>query len=159
MESSEKLAKLDELFGSYKAEWLRGKIFDFFVAPAYFGTFKDNRPCILQGGRGTGKTSVLRGLSYQGQYAILNKDLEKFDQNEFIGLYYRVNTNHVHAFQGRGIDDADWSLLFAHYFNLESTIFVIKPNITRPNHFKCHAIINIHISYIFNQANNVFFFH
>jgi len=118
MESSEKLAKLDELFGSYKAEWLRGKIFDFFAAPAYFGTFKDNRPCILQGGRGTGKTSVLRGLSYQGQYAILNRDLEKFDQNEFIGLYYRVNTNHVHAFQGRGIDDADWSLLFAHYFNL-----------------------------------------
>lgn len=31
MESSEKLAKLDELFGSYKAEWLRGKIFDFLL--------------------------------------------------------------------------------------------------------------------------------
>ena len=118
MESSEKLAKLDELFGSYKAEWLRGKIFDFFATPAYFGMFKDNRPCILQGARGTGKTTVLRGLSYQGQYALLNKNMEQFDQNEFIGLYYRVNTNHVHAFQGRGILDSDWSRIFAHYFNL-----------------------------------------
>ena len=71
MEASAKLAKLDELFGSYKAEWLKGKIFDFFTAPNYFTNLKDNRPCILQGGRGTGKTTVLRGLSYQGQYAIL----------------------------------------------------------------------------------------
>ena len=118
MESSAILAKLDELFGSYKAEWLRGKIFDFFAAPNYFTNLKNNCPCILQGGRGTGKTTVLRGLSYQGQYAILNKDLERFDKNDFVGLYYRVNTNHVHAFQGRGIEDENWSRLFGHYFNL-----------------------------------------
>lgn len=118
MDSSAILAKLDELFGSYKAEWLKGKIFDFFAAPNYFTNLKNNCPCILQGGRGTGKTTVLRGLSYQGQYALLNKDMQRFDKNEFVGLYYRVNTNHVHAFQGRGIDEIDWSRLFAHYFNL-----------------------------------------
>lgn len=118
MESCEKLAKLDELFGSYKAEWLRGKIFNFFATPNYFTNLKNNCPCILQGGRGTGKTTVLRGLSYQGQYALLNSDMVKFDQNEFVGLYYRVNTNHVHAFQGREIGEGKWSKLFAHYFNL-----------------------------------------
>lgn len=118
MDSNVILAKLDELFGSYKAEWLRGKIFDFFAAPNYFTNLKNNCPCILQGGRGTGKTTVLRGLSYQGQYALLNKDMQRFDKNEFVGLYYRVNTNHVHAFQGRGIEEEDWSRLFAHYFNL-----------------------------------------
>ncbi len=86
MEAVDKLAKLDELFGSYKAEWLRNKIFDFFATPYYFSTLKDHRPCILQGGRGTGKTTVLRGLSYQGQCAILNEHINRFDKNSFVGI-------------------------------------------------------------------------
>jgi len=118
MTTEEMLAKLDELFGSYKAEWLKGKIFEFFATPYYFTTLKDHRPCILQGGRGTGKTTVLRGLSYQGQYAILNEDIKRLDENSFVGIYFRVNTNHAHAFQGRGISEADWGRIYAHYFNL-----------------------------------------
>lgn len=118
MTSEEKLAKLDEMFGSYKAEWLKGKIFELFATPYYFTTLKDHRPCILQGGRGTGKTTVLRGLSYQGQYAIVNEDLQRFDQNSFVGIYFRVNSNHAHAFCGRGLDDATWATIYAHYFNL-----------------------------------------
>ena len=75
MTSDEKLAQLDELFGSYKAEWLNEKIFHFFAAPSYFTSLKDKRPCVLMGGRGTGKTTVLRGLSYMGQYALNNDDI------------------------------------------------------------------------------------
>lgn len=118
MTTDEKLAKLDEMFGSYKAEWLKSKIFEFFATPYYFTTLKDHRPCILQGGRGTGKTTVLRGLSYQGQYAILEEDIKRFDRNSFIGIYYKVNTNHAHAFQGRGIDNETWATIYAHYYNL-----------------------------------------
>lgn len=118
MTTEEKLAKLDEMFGSYKAEWLKSKIFEFFATPYYFTTLKDHRPCILQGGRGTGKTTVLRGLSYQGQYAILEEDIKRFDQNSFVGIYYKVNTNHAHAFQGRGISDETWATIYAHYYNL-----------------------------------------
>ena len=118
MTTEEKLAKLDEMFGSYKAEWLKSKIFEFFATPYYFSTLKDHRPCILQGGRGTGKTTVLRGLSYQGQYAILEEDIKRFDQNSFIGIYYKVNTNHAHAFQGRGIGIETWATIYAHYYNL-----------------------------------------
>lgn len=118
MTTEEKLAKLDEMFGSYKAEWLKSKIFEFFATPYYFTTLKDHRPCILQGGRGTGKTTVLRGLSYQGQYAILEEDIKRFDRNSFVGIYYKVNTNHAHAFQGRGIDNETWATIYAHYYNL-----------------------------------------
>lgn len=118
MKNQENLKRLNELFGSYRAEWLRGKIFDFFAEPSYFVALKDNRPCVLQGGRGTGKTTVLRGLSYQGQYALHNNSIELFDNNDFIGIYYRVNTNHVRAFVGGGLNDKEWQKIFGHYFNL-----------------------------------------
>lgn len=113
-----KQERLDQLFGGYKAEWLRENIFDLFTEPSYFGELKDNRPFVLQGGRGTGKTTVLRGLSYQGQYEILDKEIDRFDANNFIGIYYRANTNHVRAFGGKGVPEDMWKALFEHYMNL-----------------------------------------
>lgn len=118
--------KLDQLFGGYKAEWLRENIFDLFTEPSYFGELKDNRPFVLQGGRGTGKTTVLRGLSYQGQYEILNKDIDQFDANNFVGIYYRANTNHVRAFGGKGVSEDIWTALFEHYMNLVICWEIVK---------------------------------
>lgn len=112
------LKKLNSLFGSYRAEWLEGKIFEFFEEPSYFNGLQDNRPCVLEGGRGTGKTTVLRGLSYQGQYALLDKDIVRFDKNDFIGLYHRVDTNHVRSFIDEELPKTTWRKLFSHYFNL-----------------------------------------
>ncbi len=112
------LKKLNESFGSYRAEWLKGKIFDLFAEPSYFTALKDNRPCVLQGGRGTGKTTVLRGLSYQGQFVLHGSDISAFDKTDFIGVYHRVNTNHVRAFVGDSISEDNWKKIFGHYFNL-----------------------------------------
>jgi len=122
----DKLARLDELFGSYKAEWLNEKIFHFFAAPSYFTSLKDKRPCVLMGGRGTGKTTVLRGLSYMGQYALNNENIEKFDSNNYIGIYFKCDTNHVHAFNGKGVDNETWMNIFAHYFNLILTAEILE---------------------------------
>ena len=126
MTLDEKLARLDELFGSYKAEWLNEKIFHFFAAPSYFTSLKDKRPCVLMGGRGTGKTTVLRGLSYKGQYALNNDNIDKFDLNSYVGVYLRCDTNHVHAFNGKGIDNETWMKIFAHYFNLILTSEILE---------------------------------
>lgn len=125
MTLDEKLARLDELFGSYKAEWLNEKIFHFFATPSYFTSLKDKRPCVLMGGRGTGKTTVLRGLSYKGQYALNNNDINQFDLNNYIGIYFRCDTNHVHAFNGKGVDNETWMRIFAHYFNLIITAEIL----------------------------------
>lgn len=118
MNNSDKLKKLNELFGSYRAEWLKGKIYQFFTEPSYFTALKGNRPCILQGGRGTGKTTVLKGLSYQGQFALHNNKIEEFDNLDFIGIYHRANTNHVRAFVGGSVSENNWQKIFGHYFNL-----------------------------------------
>ncbi|MDF2432026.1 MAG: hypothetical protein JWP44_1657 [Mucilaginibacter sp.] len=118
MNTKETLKKLNESFGSYRAEWLKSQIFELFAEPFYFPALQDSRPCVLEGGRGTGKTTVLRGLSYQGQYAIHKNDITAFDKSSFIGIYHRVNTNHVRAFTGGNLSEQEWERIFAHYFNL-----------------------------------------
>lgn len=118
MKNKESLKELNSIFGSYRAEWLKGKIFDFFAEPSYFNALQDNRPFVLEGGRGTGKTTVLRGLSYQGQFALHKNDISIFDRNDYIGIYHRVNTNHVRSFIGGDLPIDTWKKVFAHYFNL-----------------------------------------
>ncbi|MGW8305316.1 MAG: ORC-CDC6 family AAA ATPase [Achromobacter pulmonis] len=110
--------KLSTVLGLYKAEWLRGKLFDLFTEPGYFEELKMNRPCVLIGGRGTGKTTVLQGLSYQGQFAFANSDKRVIDTWQFFGLYHRVNTNRVTAFRGPELSEERWRACFAHYLNL-----------------------------------------
>ena len=115
---NENKAKLiNDLFGGLRAEWIEDKIFQFFTTPDYFSNLQSRQPYVLQGGRGSGKTTILRGLSYLGQYA-LKGSLEEFDKEGFIGIYHRVNTNHVRAFEGGNLTDPDWQKLYAHYFNL-----------------------------------------
>jgi hypothetical protein len=125
MGQDDKLARLGELFGSFRAEWLNENIFRLFTAPSYFTALKSNRPCVLIGGRGTGKTTVLRGLSYQGQYALNRNDIVNYNKNPYIGIYFRCDTNHMHAFSGKGIDKEEWVKIFAHYFNLIFTAEVL----------------------------------
>jgi len=109
--------QLSNLFG-YRAEWMKEQIFDLFTEPSYFPELKTSRPCIIQGGRGTGKTTVLRGLSYEGQFALSGRDRALVSKRPFYGMYYRANTNIVSAFQGPELTEAEWVPFFAHYFNL-----------------------------------------
>ena len=110
--------QLSQVFGGYRAEWLKEHIFDLFTEPSYFPELKDARPCVLIGGRGTGKTTVLRGLSYEGQFALSGRNPQELSQWNFYGIYYRVNTNRVTAFRGSEVTEDRWIQLFAHYFNL-----------------------------------------
>lgn len=110
--------ELSRLFGMYKAEWLNGQLFELFTEPAYFPDLRSQRPCVLIGGRGTGKTTVLRGLSYEGQFALAGRDAAAIPTWEHIALYYRVNPNRVTAFKGPELTEEGWTRCFAHYMNL-----------------------------------------
>lgn len=110
--------QLSQLFGSYKAEWLKEQLFELFTEPAYFPELTTSRPCMLVGGRGTGKTTVLRCLSYVGQFALNRFQKDTIANCNYYGFYYRVNTNRVTAFNGPEIEAQQWTRLFAHYLNL-----------------------------------------
>jgi hypothetical protein len=114
---------LYQVFGSTRAEWLGEQLYELFAEPRYFPELQTNRPCFLVGGRGTGKTTALKGLSYEGQ-AALRPSSDPMEWN-FYGLYHRVNTNRVTAFSGDELTDARWSRLFGHYLNLTFTLSVV----------------------------------
>ena len=115
-----------QLFGSYKAEWLRERVFELFAEPAYFPELTASSPCVLMGGRGTGKTTVLRCMSYEGQYALHGNDSSSISSWDYYGMYYRVNTNRVTAFVGPEIDSQRWQKTFGHYLNLVLCDLAVK---------------------------------
>ena len=125
-ENSETLARLSELFGAHKAEWLGPRLFELFSAPSYFPQMTTSRPCILVGGRGTGKTTVLRGLSYQGRFELEKQDEKSPPSWRYYGFYYRVDTNKVAAFKGPELSENDWLRRFGHYMNLLMCVQVLR---------------------------------
>lgn len=110
--------QLNRLFGSFKAEWLREHLFELYTEPSYLPELTTPRPCMLMGGRGTGKTTVLRCMSYEGQFALQSQNKSEIARWSYFGLYHRVNTNRVTAFQGPELTVARWTKAFAHYFNI-----------------------------------------
>lgn len=116
--SREDHQQLTTLFSSYRAEWLKEELFDVFTEPSYFPQLRTHHPCFLVGGRGTGKTTALRCLSYQGQHALIENQGTGPSGWRFFGIYLRVNTNRVTAFKGPEVAEPTWIRLFSHYINL-----------------------------------------
>ena len=86
-----------------------------------------SRPCILIGGRGTGKTTVLRGLSYQGRFELEERNNKQSVLSwPYYGFYYRVDTNKVAAFKGPELSEIDWLRRFGHYMNLLMCVQVLR---------------------------------
>lgn len=103
--------------GQVRAEYSPDEeVFSTFSTPVYWGEIVGTRPCVLVGGRGTGKTTTLRGLAYGGQSSLHGHDVEKWDT---IGAYWRVDSMVASAFDGRGLNDDQWIAAFSHYVNLK----------------------------------------
>jgi hypothetical protein len=111
---AEALKLLNKLF-VYKAEWLGYDMFKLYTQPSYFPEITGVESCVLIGGRGTGKTTVLKELSYSGQYI---QSPNSITDNSYIGLYYKVESNKMSAFSASGKSDTEWIKPFAHYVNL-----------------------------------------
>jgi hypothetical protein len=139
------LQQLSNLFSDYRAEWSSDLFAKLFIAPPYFSKLETGRPCVLIGGRGTGKTTSLRSLRFDASAARLASDNLPPDTLPYYGIYVRINKNRVRAFQGPQFPQTHWDKAFAHYFNLLCSIelcllvnwleqhgFIRRPDLSTP---------------------------
>ncbi len=76
-------------------------------------------PMLLLGGKGSGKTHLLRYYSFRSQAIRSSHDvLEGITQDGYIGIYVRMGGLNAQRFSGKGKADDYWARVFQYYLDL-----------------------------------------
>jgi hypothetical protein len=79
-------------------------------------------PIVLEGGRGTGKTMLLKWMSNEVRIKehVAKKGTGKgfLSQVDYIGIYHRFDGPSLGSFTSRNTNDEAWETIFKHYFEL-----------------------------------------
>jgi hypothetical protein len=77
-------------------------------------------PMVILGGKGSGKTHLLRHLSYPTQRLRrgAKSESDHIADSGFIGIYMRCGGLNAARFEGKGQPDEVWSSVFAHYMDV-----------------------------------------
>jgi len=119
--------KVTSILATNRTENIGMDVWDAFVVPRYFDNhdFFSTMPCKIEGGRGCGKTMLLRYLSYQSQFSP-NRQLKGDLDLKNIGLYWRADTQFLRQLHKRAQNEEYWSKCFTHYLVLKVTIEAFK---------------------------------
>ncbi len=109
-----------DAFAKNRAEELGYDVWNDFVIPHFYNELDflvATKPRVIVGGRGCGKTMLIRYLSHQSSFS---KNREDFPDDcvEHVGLYWRADTQFCNALIKRGIDEETWSSAFKHFVAL-----------------------------------------
>lgn len=112
--------KVKNAFTANRAEELGLDVWCDFVVPLFYeelNILDATKTRRVTGGRGSGKTMLLRYLSHHSQFSISRPAEDEFNINS-IGLYWRADTNFLTMFNKQGISEEYWVKLFKHYMLL-----------------------------------------
>lgn len=105
-----------QAFAKNRAEELGFDLWGEFIVPLYYDRLsldEVRKPLIFEGGRGCGKTTLLRYLSHASQLSP-NRELSPETLPKQIGLYLRADTQHLRTFRGDALSEQDWYRAFEH---------------------------------------------
>lgn len=81
-----------------------------FVIPPYYPKLEilqSEKPSLIEGGRGCGKTMLLRFLCHETQFSVNRTDITEKDLNR-IGIYWKMDTQFAKIMSKRGEDSDTW---------------------------------------------------
>jgi hypothetical protein len=88
----------------------------------YFATLlkpDSSMPMMILGGKGSGKTHILRHSSFPLQKIRHPENiLEGISKEQYLGIYFRCNGLNAGRFGGKGIGAEKWAAVFAYYMEL-----------------------------------------
>lgn len=121
-------SNIRDAFTTNRAEELGLDVWDEFVIPLFFQELdlvSAKKARRIVGGRGSGKTMLLRYLSHHSQFSS-KRNLINEHQIQEIGLYWRADTNFLPMLKKQGLDEDVWVTVFKHYLTLVTSIELLK---------------------------------
>lgn len=114
-------------FAKNRAEELGNDVWEQFVIPLFFDSLDlvgVSKPRVIEGGRGCGKTMLLRYLSYRSTFSPQRAGIPDSALGH-IGLYWRADTHFASAMRKRGVDEETWADVFSHAVALSLSLELI----------------------------------
>lgn len=103
-------------FAKNRAEELGLDLWGRFVVPLFFHKLALDdvrKPLLIEGGRGCGKTTLLRYLSHRTQLSE-RRQLKADALPKQIGLYLRADTQYLRTYWGTWLGEQEWEKVFEH---------------------------------------------
>jgi hypothetical protein len=99
-----------------RAEELGYDVWEHFVIPPFYRKLDlqtTRKPRLIIGGRGCGKTMLLRYLSHQSMFSPSRPDVPDAALSH-IGLFWRTDTHFANLMHARGVNEDIWEAAFSH---------------------------------------------
>ncbi|MCA9216998.1 MAG: hypothetical protein KDB27_28210, partial [Planctomycetales bacterium] len=134
-------AQIQRLLAPNRTEEIGYDVWQEYVLPPFFSnlTFGDSKkPRVIVGGRGCGKTMLLRYLSHESTFSLLRPSIDQ-DALSHVGLYWRSDTQFASLMQHRGVPTDTWDTAFRHLAAVVLGIELLRSleSIARST---CHAL-------------------
>lgn len=119
---------LQDSLAKNRAEEIGHDVWEHFVIPTFYDKLDletAKKPRIIIGGRGCGKTMLLRYLSHESAFSRKRQDMPT-NILTHIGLYWRADTQFCNLMTKRSLPDEDWETAFNHFSALTISIELLR---------------------------------
>ena len=111
-----------------RAEEHDADIWGEFFLPPYFDQLRlkgAKKSTYITGKRGCGKTMLLKYFNYHTAFSPRRTEIPA-EEIQHVGIYWRVDTQFCSSMKHRGIEEAEWGVVFDGYFGLVIAVELIR---------------------------------